>query len=107
MSESDREIRDRIRASAKVTSLKVKRMDQSGSVELEYEVSLEGGMTLDEARLAAVLAQVEVEIGVLTHARASGLISDQHYHDQVRSARNNYGALAMAHVASIRGTTDE
>lgn len=108
MSESDTQIRDRIRAKARVTSLRVKRTLHNGpdAVELEYEVDL-GGVTLDEARLASVLAHVEVEIGVLAHAKASGLVSDQHYKDQIASIGNNYGALAMAHVASIRDGSDE
>jgi len=64
-----------------------------GDTLLSYEVVLEEGVSLDEARVISLLLGLEVDLAAHNNALAGGILSQERRDVAMSALRNNYNAL--------------
>lgn len=103
-----RQLRSKVAVQRVVCTRKVTSQNKAlGDTLLSYEVLLEEGVSLDEARVVSLLLGLEVDMAAHNNALAGGIIS-QERRDVVRSAlRNNYNALLSQVLETEPGKTEE
>ena len=65
----------------------------AGDVLLTFEVDIEEGTSLDEARLVALLVGLEVDLAAHKNALAGGIISQERLSSAVQAIKGNYNTL--------------
>ena len=96
----------RVRANTKITQIMVSRcvkMPRGGG---DVFVSLtgnygepndvEGGLSLEDAKVATHLLGLEANIMAFQQARSSGILSGQQCESAIRHTKNNFGQLLMS-----------
>jgi len=65
----------------------------SGDILLGFEVDIEAGTTLDEARVVALMVGLEVDLAAHKNALAGGIISQDRMQTATVAIRGNYNTL--------------
>jgi hypothetical protein len=65
----------------------------SGDILLGFEVDVEEGTTLDEARVLSLLVGLEVDLAAHRNALAGGIISSDRMTTATKAIKSNYNAL--------------
>lgn len=65
----------------------------AGDVLLTFEVDIEEGTSLDEARIVSLLVGLEVDLAAHRNALAGGIISQERLDSAVQAIKNNYNML--------------
>jgi len=60
---------------------------------VSYDIELDEGLTLDEARTLSALVGLEVDLAAHNNACAGGVISSERRDSAVRAIRQNYNIL--------------
>jgi hypothetical protein len=77
------------------------------SKEVTYQIELPEGASLEEARVAVSLLNMEVDLAAFNAALAGGLITQEVRDSSVRGARQNYLALVARAAGLEGGNTDD
>ena len=86
---------NRIHGQMVVTGMTISRKAPSASAArgnhlLSYTVEFNEPLGLDDARIAAALGGLEVDLAVLNNAVSGGVISRERFEDEKRIVRRNY-----------------
>jgi hypothetical protein len=80
---------------SKITKIVSRRTIRSSDGEKTLELTQEFEGSHEEAEYAAVILSMQVDMAVLRHAFAGGLITADRFQDQMSSVKSSYGKLIV------------